>query len=55
MLLAYRDLECKMSIKLHFLYSHLNKFSSNPGAVSNEQSERFYQDLMTMEHRYQGR
>ena len=41
MLLAYRDLGCKMSIKLHFL--------------SDEQGERFHQDLVTMEHRYQGR
>ena len=41
MLLAYRDLGCKMSIKLHFL--------------SDEQGERFHQDLMTMENCYQGR
>jgi len=43
-----------MSIKLHFLHSHLEKFPSNPGAVSDEQGERFHQDLMTMEHRHQG-
>ena len=24
------------------------------GAVSDEQSERFHQDILTMEHRYQG-
>ena len=55
MLLAYRDLGYKMSIKLYFLHSHLDEFSSNPKAVSDEQGEQFYQDLMTMEHRYQGR
>ena len=53
MLLAYRDLECKMSIKLHFLHSHLDEFPSSPGAVSDEQGERFHQDLMAMEHCYQ--
>ena len=55
MLLAYRDLGCKMSIKLHFLHSNLVEFPSNSKAVSDEQGERFHQDLMTMEHRYQGR
>ena len=51
MLLAYCDLGYKMSIKLHFLHSHLDEFPSNPKAVSDEQGKRFYQDLMTMEHR----
>ena len=55
MLLAYRDLGCKMSIKLLFLHSHLDEFPSNPKAVSDEQGERFHQDLMTMENRCQGR
>ena len=55
MLLAYRDLGCKMSIKLHFLHSNLVEFPSNSKAVSDEQGERFHQDLMTMEHCYQGR
>jgi hypothetical protein len=55
MLLAYRDLGCNMSIKLHFLNSHLDRFPENLGDVSDEQGERFHQDLMTMEERYQGR
>ena len=55
MLAAYRDLGCNMSIKVHFLNSHLDKFPDNLGAVSDEQGERFHQDLMTMEERYQGR
>ena len=44
-----------MSITLHFLHSHLYDFPENLGAVSDEQGERFHQDLNTMEHRYQGR
>ena len=42
MLLAYCDPGYKMSIKLHFLHSHLDEFHSNPKAVSDEQGERFY-------------
>ena len=44
-----------MSIKIHFLHSHLDKFPSNLGAVSDEQGERFHQDIKVMEERYQGR
>ncbi|XP_076367169.1 uncharacterized protein LOC143255416 [Tachypleus tridentatus] len=55
MLSAFRDLGCNMSVKLHYLYSHLDRFPENPGAVSDEQGERFHQDLKTMEERYQGR
>ena len=49
MLLAYRDLGCKMSVKLHFLHNHLVEFPSNSKAVSDEQGERFHQDFMTMD------
>ena len=55
MLSAFRHLGCKMGIKVHFLFSHLNKFPDNLGAVSDEQGERFHQDLMAVEERYQGR
>ena len=47
----YEALGCNMSIKLHFLHSHLDKFPENLGAVSDEQGERFHQDLKTMEER----
>ena len=55
MLLAFRDLGCNMSIKVHFLNSHLDQFPENLGAVSDEQGERFHQDFMVMYERYQGR
>ena len=48
-------MKCRMSIKLHFLYSHLDFFSPNMGAISDEHGERFHQDIKTMEKRYQGR
>ena len=55
MLSAFRHLGCKISIKVHLLFSHLDKFPGNLGAVSDEQGKRFYQDLMAVEERYQGR
>ena len=44
-----------MSIKLHFLHSHLARFPENLSDVSDEQGERFHQDISNMEVRYQGR
>jgi hypothetical protein len=32
-------------LKVHFLFSHLNLFRTNLGAVSEEQGERFDQDI----------
>ena len=52
---TYKTLGCNMSIKLHFLHSHLDDFPENLGAVSDEQGERFHQDLKVIEARYQGR
>lgn len=51
----YCKMGCRMSLKIHFLHSHLNFFPENLGAVSDEQGERFHQDILTMEQRYQGR
>ena len=44
-----------MSIKVHFLFSHLERFPDNLGDYSEEQGERFHQDIKTMEKIYQGR
>jgi hypothetical protein len=43
-----------MSLKIHFLNSRLDCFPKNFGAVSEEQGERFHQDIKKMERRYQG-
>lgn len=51
----YQKLGCNMSIKLHFLDSHVDFFPDNLGDYSKEQGERFHQDIKTMETRYQGR
>jgi hypothetical protein len=51
----FKLLGCKMILKLHFLASHLDYFPPNLGAVSEQQGERFHQDMKDVERRYQGR
>ena len=55
LLLSLQDLGCQMSIKVQYLHSHLSEFPANLGDVSEEQGERFHQDVKVMEERYQGR
>lgn len=55
MLNAFKEQGCNMSLKVHFLYSHVNYFPENLGAYSEEQGERFHQDIKDAERRYQGR
>ena len=43
-----------MSLKVLILDVHLDKFKENMGAQSEEQGERFHQDILDFEHRYQG-
>jgi len=49
---SYQKLGCNMSLKIHFLHSHLDLFAENCGAVSNEHGEGFHQDISSMEKRY---
>ena len=51
----FQRLGCNMSIKLHYLDSHLDKFPENLGDVSDEQGERFHQDFKVMKERFQGK
>ena len=43
-----------MSLKIHFLDSHLDLFPDNLGAVSDKHGERFHQDISALEKRYHG-
>ncbi|KAI6659862.1 hypothetical protein LOD99_14202 [Oopsacas minuta] len=52
---SYQKMGCCMSLKLHFLCSHLDFFQENLGDFSEEHDERFDQDIQLMEKRYQGR
>ena len=55
LLTSYKAMGCNMSLNIHFLESHLDFFPENLSEVSDEHSERFHQDLMAMEKRYQGK
>ncbi|GBN08477.1 hypothetical protein AVEN_223985-1 [Araneus ventricosus] len=52
MIKNFKILGCSMSLKVHFLDSHLDYFPENLGAVSEEQGEVFHQDIKEMERRY---
>ena len=55
MLNTYKTLGCKMSLKVHFLDSHLDFFHENMSDVSDEHGERFHQDISVIENRYKGK
>jgi hypothetical protein len=44
-----------MSVKIHFLPSHLDFFPEHCGSVSDEHGEHFHQDITAMESRYKGK
>ncbi|KAL0818421.1 hypothetical protein ABMA28_008887 [Loxostege sticticalis] len=54
MLDNFKVMGCRMSLKVHMLHAHLDQFKNNLGAYSEEQGERFHQDVMDFEQRYQG-
>ena len=55
MLQNFQARGARMSIKFHYLFSYLDYFSENLGDISEEQGERFHQDIRMMEERKQGR
>ena len=55
MLKDFHNLGANMSTKVHYLDSHLDKFPENLGDYSDEQGERFHQDIKVMEEKCQGR
>lgn len=55
MLTTYEAQGWKVSLKVHFLHSHINYFPKNVGTYSEEQDERFHQVVHDIERRYQGR
>jgi len=54
MIRNYQALGCNMSVKMHFLDSHIDFFPDKLGDFSEEHGERFHQDMKDMEKRYQG-
>lgn len=51
MLVSFKNVGCRMSLKMHFHDSHLDYFPENLIAVSEEQEERFHQNIREMEQR----
>ena len=45
----------KMSLKIHFLHSHLDSLPLDLSKISDEHGERLHQTIQTIEKRYQGR
>ena len=52
---SFQQLGARVSVKMHSLGSHLDYFPDNCGDYSEEQGERFHQDIRVMEKRYQSR
>ena len=42
LLTSYQTMGCNISLKIHFLESHLDFFPENLGEVSDEHGERFH-------------
>lgn len=55
MLENFGEIGTNLTLKMHFLKSHINFFPENLGVFSDEQGERFHQDLSDMEQRFNGR
>ena len=51
MLQSFQALCERMSIKLYYLFSHLDYIPVNLGDVGEEQGERIHQNIRTMEER----
>ena len=49
LLQKYKAMGCRMSLKLHFLHTHLDFFPPKLGDVNDEHGERFHQDISIME------
>ena len=45
---------CRMSMKVHTLYAHLDEFKENLSAYSEEHGKRFHLDIKDFESRCQG-
>jgi hypothetical protein len=54
MICNFQKMGCLMSVKLHVLHAHLQQFKDNLGSYSDEQGERFHQEIQQFEKRYQG-
>ena len=55
LLTSYKAIGCNTSLKIHFFSLTWIFFPENLSNVSDEHGERFHQDILAMEKRYQGK
>ena len=55
LLTLYKAMGCNMSLKIHFLESHLDFFPRKSRQISDEHGKRFHKHIMTVEKWYQGK
>lgn len=55
MLDSFENIGVHMSLKIHFLNSHMDFFARQLATESDEHGERFHQEIMQMEERYRGK
>lgn len=48
----FKEQGCLMSLKLHYISDHLDKFPTNCGFISHQQGERFHKQLKWVEKIY---
>jgi len=49
---AHQKMGCSMSLKVHVLRAYLDKIKDNMGDCSDEQGERFHQNVRSFEEHY---
>lgn len=52
---SFEQMGCLMSVKVHYIHNHLDKFPANPSQSSDEMGERAHQDLKLIEKRFAGK
>ena len=52
MLESFKWIGCNISLKMHLLHAHLDRFPSNCGAYSDQQAEKTHQDVLPYEQRF---
>lgn len=55
MISAFHLINVQMSLKIHFLHCHAEKFGEQSPAESDEHGERFHQVTARLEHWYSGK
>lgn len=52
---SFKNIGVHMSLKIHFMNSHMDYFGRQLETESDEHGERFHQEIMHMEERYKGK